>query len=185
LFIAIEGIDCSGKTTITKLIAKTTDFIPYKTPPKNIIQKRDEMDGQASPIEHYRFYLGGIDTASKEIWDLLAAGNNVVCDRYWLTTYVYHLVMGVSIDINDFSAITKPDLTVLLLVSNDIQAKRFLERGMSIGDRRMANRQHELAREYKKALSKFDIPQLIINTDYDSPTEVVEKIMTQVRAVAH
>ena len=85
-------------------------------------------------------------------------------------------------NIDDFSNITQPDLTVLLLVSKDIQAKRFLERGMSIGDRRMVNRQLELAREYKRAITRFEIPQLIINTDHNPPGDVVEKILTYTEA---
>ncbi|MCK5061923.1 hypothetical protein KAR28_05255 [Candidatus Parcubacteria bacterium] len=182
MFITIEGIDGSGKSTISKLFARQADSALYKTPPKNIISKRDEIDAKATPIDHYRFYLDGIYTASKEIWQFLASGKNVVCDRYWLTTYVYHIVMGVSVNINDFLSITQPDLTVLLLVSNNIQAKRFLERGMSIGDRRMINRQLELAREYKRALTNFKIPQLTINTDYDCPAEVVEKIQAHIDA---
>ena len=182
MFIVIEGIDYSGKSTASKLLAKQADFTLYKTPPKNISSKRDEIDAKASPIDHYRFYLDGIYTASKEIWELLALGKNVICDRYWLTTYVYHVVMGVSVNINDFSNIIQPDLTVLLLVSNNIQAKRFLERGMSTGDRRMINRQLDLAREYKRALTKFEIPQLIISTDYDCPAEVADKIQAHINA---
>ena len=182
MFITIEGIDCAGKSTISKLFAKQTDSVLYKTPPKNISLKRDEVDANASPADHYRFYLDGIYTASKEIWEFLASDKNVVCDRYWLTTYVYHVVMGWSVNIDDFSNITQPDLTVLLLVSKDIQAKRFLERGMSIGDRRMVNRQLELAREYKRAITRFEIPQLIINTDHNPPGDVVEKILTYTEA---
>lgn len=176
MFITIEGIDCTGKSTISKLFAKQTDSVLYKTPPKNISPKRDEVDAKASPADHYHFYLDGIYTASKEIWEFLAAGKNVVCDRYWLTTYVYHIVMGLPVNIDDFSNITQPNLTVLLLVSKDIQAKRFLERGMSIGDRRMINHQFELAREYKRAIAKFEIPQLIIDTDYNCPNDIVEKV---------
>jgi len=182
LFISIEGIDCSGKSTVSKLLVKQTDSVLYKTPPKNIILERDKVDAKASPIDHYRFYLDGIYTASKEIWEILASGKNVICDRYWLTTYVYHIVMGVSVNVDDFLNITHPDLTVVLLVSKDTQVKRFLKRGMSIGDKRMINFQSELAREYKRALSKLEIPQLIINTDYDFPVEVAEKIQAHINA---
>lgn len=176
MFIVIEGIDCSGKSTVSRMLAEQRDAILYRTPPKNIIAQRDEIDAKATPIEHYRFYLDGICTASKEIWEVLASGKEVVCDRYWLSTYVYHIVMEVFVNTDDFSGITKPDLTVLLLVSSDVQAKRFLERGMSIGDRRMSSRQFILAKEFKKAMVKLSIPQLIINTDHYCPAEIVDKI---------
>lgn len=182
MFIAIEGIDCSGKTTVSRLLAKQFGYVLYKTPPKNIVAERDAIDAKASPVDHYRFYLDGIYTASKEIWDILASGRNVVCDRYWLSTFVYHVVMGVSVNIDDFATITQPDLTVLLLVSSDVQAKRFLDRGMSVGDRRMINQQLSLASEFKRALSKYQMPQLVINSDHDCPAEVVEKIQTHINA---
>lgn len=182
MFIVIEGIDCSGKTTISKILAEQRGAILYRTPPNNIIAKRDEVDAKASPIEHYHFYLEGIHTASKEIWEFMASGKDVVCDRYWLSTFAYHVVMGVSVSLDDFVGITQPDLTVLLLVSNDVQVKRFLERGMSTGDRRMINRQLELAKEYKKAITKLTIPQLIINTDLPCPTEIVNKIQSFINA---
>jgi len=178
MFIAIEGIDCSGKSTVSKMLAKERNAILYRTPPKNIIARRDEIDAKATPIEHYRFYLDGIRTASREIWEVLASGKEVVCDRYWLSTYVYHVAMGVSVNTDDFTDIIRPDLTVLLLVSSDVQVKRFLERGMSIGDRRMSNRQLELAKEFKKAMAKFPIPQLIVNTDHHCPAEIVDKIQS-------
>ncbi len=180
MFISIEGIDCSGKSTVSKLLVKQIDSVLYKIPLKNIILERDEVDAKASPMDHYRFYLDGIYTASKEIWEILASGKNVICDRYWLTTYVYHIVMGVSVNVDDFLNIIHPDLTVVLLVSKNTQTKRFLKRGMSIGDKRMINFQSELAREYKRALSKLEIPQLIINTDYDFPVEVAEKIQAHI-----
>ncbi|MFH1745190.1 MAG: AAA family ATPase [bacterium] len=180
MFIVIEGIDCSGKSTASRLFAKENNYVLYKTPPKDIILERDRVDADASPLEHYRFYLGGIHTASRDIWELLASGKNVVCDRYWPTTYIYHKVMGVDVNIDDFSDVTKPDLTVLLLVSSEIQTRRFLDRGMSIGDRRMANSQIELAREYRRVLSQLGIPQLVINTDHNSPAEVVERIQADV-----
>ena len=180
MFIAIEGIDCTGKSTVSKLLAAQNDSVLYMTPPKSIYAKRDEIDAKASPFDHYRFYLDGVYTASKEIWDFLALGKDVVCDRYWLTTYVYHIVMGVSVNIDDFSNITQPDLTVLLLVSSDIQAKRFLERGMSIGDRRMINHQSELSHEYKRAITKIEMSRLVINTDRICPAEVVDKIQANI-----
>jgi dTMP kinase/UMP-CMP kinase 2 len=178
MFLAIEGRDCTGKTTVSKLF-NNLGFVSYKTPPKSISAKRDAIDANATPIDHYHFYLNGIQIASREIEQLLSVGKNVVVDRYWLSTYVYHVVMGLVVKIDDFSDIVKPDLTVLLTVSNGIQAKRFIERGMSIGDRRMINRQAELDSEYKKAVKKFVTPRMIISTDDSSPMDIFCKIKSE------
>ncbi len=176
IFIDIEGPDCSGKSAVSRLFAKETGWILRKTPHEELRGERHEVDAQATPKDHYMFYLDGIFKSSKDFAEILASGEKIICDRYWLTTYVYHLVMGVKVDINDFKGITTPDLTILLLVDKEVQAKRMLERGMSAGDRRMLNHQLEISQTYQEVLKKTGIPQLTINTSYLSQKEVVEKI---------
>lgn len=179
MFIALEGIDCSGKTTVTQLLAAQEGMVSYATPPKAFRQQRERVDAEASPEEHYRFYLESMKIASAEISALLGAGSSVVCDRYWLTTYVYHRVMGLQVNITDFADLIMPDLTVLLLVCPDIQAERFLQRGLSAGDRRMINVQAQLEREYINALADLKLRSCAINTDHLTPQEVVRKVQSE------
>lgn len=178
MFIVIEGVDCSGKSTVANLLAKRLNGVLYRTPPKTLLAERSRVDANARPEDHYRFYLKGLHLASLEIKHLLANNENVVCDRYWLTTYVYHKVMSVLVDLNDFADIIKPCFTALLLVSSDTQAKRFLERGMSAGDLRMINHQRELAKEYVRLLNFSGDPHIIIETDTILPVEVSKKVAT-------
>lgn len=98
MFIDLGGVDGAGKTTIARLLSKETGAVCYATPPKKLAGYRNKIDAEASPLEHYKFYLEGVRIASKEIWEMLAEGQNVICDRYWLTTYVYHKVMGVAVE---------------------------------------------------------------------------------------
>jgi thymidylate kinase len=177
LFIVIEGVDCSGKATVSKILADRLGAVLYKTPPKAISWNRDKIDAVASPMEHYRFYLNGIKIASGEIQSLIAAGKKVVCDRYMLTTYVYHIIMGVEVDLKDFADVIRPHMTFLLLVGRNEQAKRFLQRGMSIGERRIINRQQELAQGFLKSVAAISSPFLAINTDGQSPIEVAEQAL--------
>lgn len=177
MFIVIEGIDASGKTTVSKFLSKKINAIWYSTPPGKFKKKREGVDRVASPENHYRFYLAGINRASYEINNMLLFGNMVVCDRYWLSTYVYHKVMGVNVKLSDFSNIIKPDLTILLEVGKNEQVRRFRERGLSIGDRRMINKQDALNLEYLKSLSlKQNGQNFIVHTDNVSPEKIVEKI---------
>jgi deoxyguanosine kinase len=152
MFIVFEGVDASGKTTISKLLADCLGGVHYVTPPKRYLTQREEVDRNANAEEHFRFYLLGIREASAEIWELLSEGRIVVADRYWVSTYVYHVVMGAKVTRTDFSGIVLPNATVLLTVSPEVQAYRFVNRGMSAGDRRMLNQQEILAREFRKAL---------------------------------
>ncbi len=179
MLIVLEGIDCSGKTTATQLLAAQMGMVSYATPPSAFRKERNRIDADASPHDHYLFYLEGIRLASVEIKQLLSTGASVVCDRYWLTTYVYHTIMGLSVNIDDFKNLVLPDLTVLLLVGPDVQAKRFLQRGLSVGDRRMINVQRDLEQEYVRTLAHLQIHYFSVSTDHMAPQEVVRKIITE------
>jgi thymidylate kinase len=161
------------------LLATQQGMVQYATPPAAFRKERNRVDAEASPLDHYRFYLEGICHASADITNLLETGVSVVCDRYWLTTYVYHIVMGLEINAADFEGIVQPDLTILLLVSPDIQAARFLRRGLSTGDRRMINVQHQLERKYVQTLERMNIRSCMINTDNLMPQGVAQRIIAQ------
>jgi thymidylate kinase len=89
----------------------------YTTPPKKYLQMRERVDKSASPEEHYRFYRDGIYDSHDEIVALLRNGGKVISDRYWLTTYTYHQVMGVAVSRDDFASVIQPNLTVILTLN--------------------------------------------------------------------
>jgi thymidylate kinase len=182
MFIVFEGVDASGKTTVGRLLANHLEAVYYATPPKDFLARREEVDLNASPDDHYRFYLDGVRQASLEIWDLLAEGKTVIGDRYWATTYVYHLVMGAKVSRTDFEGIVFPDTTVLLTVSPEVQAYRLAQRGMSAGDRRMLNRQEVLSREFKKFLVSDGKSLVAIDASHLTPSEVMTQALAEIQA---
>jgi len=107
MFVALEGADGCGKTTLCDTLAERLGATAYVTPPKRYSQLREGIDRNAPADEHYRFYRDGIYDASDEIGEILENGGRVVSDRYWLTTFTYHRVMGVSVSKNDFASIVQ------------------------------------------------------------------------------
>lgn len=180
MFIVLEGVDCTGKSTTAKLLSESLQAVLYSTPPKSISGLRESIDKDAGPQEHYNFYAEGNRIASDEIREILLSGNSVVCDRYWLTTYIYHRVMGLAVKTSDFSNLVQPDLTVLLTVSAHVQARRFLERGMSAGDRRMLNSQAVLAHSYMASMPSIRGQKIIVDTDHLTPSEVVSVVKSHI-----
>lgn len=180
MLLVLEGTDGSGKTTVGKLIAENYGFEYYATPPEAFRAARTEMDQNATAEDHYVFYREAVYEASKELWDMLSSGKKVVCDRYWLTTYIYHKVMGLEVDPKDFEHIVQPDLTALLMVSPVQQLRRLDVRGLSAGDRRMMSKQEALAREYKRVVATFSKGVLAVSTDELTPSEVAARIMEAV-----
>jgi len=180
MFIVFEGVDASGKTTIARLLTNQLHAVYYQTPPKEFLSRREEVDLNASSDDHYHFYLDGIRQASAEILELLSEGKTVIGDRYWASTYVYHLVMGASVSREDFKQFALPDVTVLLVVSPDVQACRFTQRGMSAGDRRMLNQQETLGRDFKRILVAEQKQLITIDTSHLTPLEAVTRVLAKI-----
>ncbi len=177
MFVALEGADGCGKTTLCAVLAKRIGATAYATPPKRYLQMRERVDKNASAEEHYRFYRDGIYDASDEIGAILQSGGKVVSDRYWLTTYTYHQVMGVFVPKNDFASIVQPHLTVILALDHDVQMERMLHRGMSVGDRRVLDKQREIAKAFYQVVLELGTPFVVINTQRFSPDRCADIVV--------
>lgn len=163
MFIVLEGIDGSGKTSLSQILAEKIDGVAYATPPEKYRELRKKIDTQSSIQKHYEFYRDAVIEASTEIASLLVKGKSVICDRYWLTTLVYHRAGMMTLDGSDFSHLTKPDLTVLLLVSAEEQLRRSVNKVG--GGKNIAGKQLELTNLYWEALVASRDPFITINTD--------------------
>ncbi len=185
MFIVLEGHDGSGKSTLCPILAKKLNAIAYATPQKKFTEARYRVDRNASPEEHYAFYRNAIYEASAEIKAILERGENIVSDRYWLTTYIYHAVKGVAVRVDDFKGIILPDLTILLSVSSSsIQKSRVLAHGMSIEDQKMSEKQQTLAVAYYETVLKLEIPFLAIDTEMYSADECATVVETAAKVLA-
>ncbi|MDE2079641.1 MAG: hypothetical protein KGI73_04650 [Patescibacteria group bacterium] len=175
MIVVIEGVDGTGKSCISKLLAKALGAVLYSTPPERYLAERDDIDARAGASEHYRFYLQAVRDASVEIGKLKEAGRSVVVDRYWLTTAVYHRAMGVSVGLSDFEGILLPDATVYLSAASDVQRTRLIGRTPTAGDIRMWDLQEELRRNYEELLVVVE-RVIRVDTTYISKEEVVKRI---------
>lgn len=177
MFLSLEGADGCGKTTLCAILAERLEATVYATPPKKYLQLREKVDKNASADEHYRFYRDGIYNASDEIDAMLKNGSKVISDRYWLTTYTYHQVMGVSVSENDFASIVQPTLTVILALNHDVQIERMLHRGMSIGDYRVIDKQREIAVAFYQNAMALSIPFVVVDTQCFSPIRCADIVI--------
>ncbi len=175
--VALEGADGCGKTTLCSILSERLGAKAYATPPKKYLQMRKSVDEDASAEEHYRFYRNGIYDASDEVKAMLTNGGKVILDRYWLSTYTYHQVMDVAVSKDDFASIIQPDLTVILALNHDVQIGRMLHRGMSVGDRRVFDKQREIAEAFYQNALKLSIPFIVVDTQRFSPNQCADIVI--------
>lgn len=178
MFIVLEGIDGSGKSSLAELLAGKFGSVVYATPPEKYRKLRKQVDTGSSAQKHYDFYRDAVVEASAEIAILLSTGQSVVCDRYWLSTLVYHRAGGMILDGSDFSKLVQPDLTVFLFVSPEVQVTRLTNREGGGGN--IEGKQSELTNLYLQALADSKLPFLVINTDNFSLEQCGDIVSTAV-----
>jgi len=144
VFICIEGIDGSGKTTqarrlVRKLHLKGFDAI-YTTEPSSgkigrLVRSYvlDRKKRVPIALEALLFAADRVDHLETEIKPALESGKVVVCDRYVYSTLAYQGAMGLDPKwielINSFALV--PDLALFLDVPPNFVAKR-LKRKRSV-----------------------------------------------------
>jgi dTMP kinase len=175
-FICIEGIDGTGKTTISRLIAEKFNFKYYKTPggPFYDILKNTPSVLDLPPSARFHFFLSGIYYDSIAIGSILR-NNGVVCDRYIYSTITYHTVMGAEIpfSIHDIQ-INQPTHSFLLLADEHVRRRR-------VEDRKNNSHWDYKFDLHKKAESLLlDLSLIPIDTTKLSISEVVENILEKI-----
>lgn len=103
LFIVIDGIDCTGKTTLIyetarKLKERKIKYTIYKEP----------------LLESGVDYICNRIEKGKYLEDLLNRGYIILCDRYWGSTFVYNREVPLEHFIRHFNKGFKPDYEFIL-----------------------------------------------------------------------
>ena len=141
LFIALEGIDGSGKSTQAKLLAEKMTAAGHKV--YTTFEPTDGMIGKVlrsilkGTIKADHRVIAGLFLADRldhllndetGIVKKMQQGYTVITDRYYFSSYAYHgthMDMGWVIDANRMCAeILKPDLTIFIDVSPEIAMQR-------------------------------------------------------------
>ncbi len=116
-FIALEGVDGSGKTTTAAHLAERLNGVYVKTPSKRFQQIWESFDQPLkSNVARFFFYTTSLCETAEEIRRRLNDGLTVVADRWYASTLLYHeqlLGMNLSTTIGEL-LLPHPDFTFIL-----------------------------------------------------------------------
>ncbi|NXG61535.1 CMPK2 kinase, partial [Hemiprocne comata] len=137
--VIFEGLDATGKTTVTQSVKDILNATLLKSPPACISQWRTIFDDETASIKR-AFYAAGNYILASEIAKASTQAP-VIIDRYWHSTAAYTIATEINGKVQDLPPthdevyqwpedLLKPDLVLLLTVDPTERIRRLQHRGL-------------------------------------------------------
>ncbi len=190
LFIALEGIDGSGKSTQIKHLASHleaaghkvyTTFEPTDGPigrmVRDIFSGKMEVDHRVIAGLFIADRLNHLLNKSDGILKKLAEGYTVLTDRYYISSYAYHSVhmpMDWVIQANALSAeLLRPDLNVYIDIPPEVSMERINKGRTAVELYETLDNLKQVRDKYFEAFEKVKDEEKIFITHSDRAPELV------------
>jgi dTMP kinase len=201
LFIALEGIDGSGKSTQTKLLTEQLTAGGHKVystfePTNNQIGKliRDILRGNAKADHRViagLFVADRLDHLLNEEYGIvkkLEEGYTVIMDRYLFSSYAYqgaHMNIDWVIQANAMSAeILRPDVNIFIDVSPEVSMHRVHTNRESVELFETLDSLKLVRSKYMEAFEKQKDVENIFSVDGDrTPDQIAKDIWQKVQTM--
>jgi len=181
IFICIEGLDASGKTTQVRFLVEELNRrgfeAVYTTEPsrgeigrfirKRVLQRKGRVP---SVMEALLFAVDRIDHVEREIKPALKEGKIVVSDRYLYSSLAYQGAAG--LDLNWIREINRLALTPDLAIYIDVPPETVFER---IRRRRTVMEEMQTQRKVREVYMSLVKAGTLVLIDGNRPAEEVSK----------
>lgn len=144
MFIVLEGIDGSGKTSVNRALSERLrneglSVATISEPTELIRPLLSEMTGIKDPLALFLFFMADRMHHQSEIGKLLETNDIVICDRYLLSSFAYQGTLISDLNGSWDSTVKwmshvaehishMPDLTLFLDVEPRLSVKRIREK---------------------------------------------------------
>ncbi len=137
-FVTFDGLDATGKTTLTEMLHSRLDAVILKTPPEWIRPLRDTFNKQKVEMRFLYYAFGNLWVDRFILRPILDHGIEdkiVLQDRSWLSTLSAHELRGISkkwldMGVNLAKSSVKPDISLILHVDPEVRYERLMGRGI-------------------------------------------------------
>ena len=198
-FIVLEGIDGSGKSTQAEILAarlKKQGAHAYLTrePSDGVIGKllRRALSGELQMSEQVMAALFAADrlehltNAQTGVLRYLKNDTQVICDRYYLSTYAYQSVavdLDWTMELNKQAALmAKPDVHIFLDIAVDTALARIARNREHMDIYETKERLEETRTRYLEVIEKLkDTENIVIINAEQSPEEIARDIWESVK----
>lgn len=136
-FIALEGLDGIGKSTLVEQLAGVFFGTAMSTPGESLHGSRRVIMDDFSDDELAKalFYAASVSSQGRKVRKKVESGKWVFMDRYWASTIAYAKARGVTAELDQLrKSLILPDLTVLLLLDESERQSRLHARGATVED---------------------------------------------------
>lgn len=190
LFIALEGIDGSGKSTQVKLLTENLKnaghkvyytFEPTDGPVgsviRNIFNHRIEADHRTIAGLFVADRLDHLLNKANGIIKKLEEGYTVISDRYCFSSYAYqgaHMPLDWVIQANSLSTeLLRPDINIYIEITPETGMQRLNKGRSSIELFETIENLTLVTAKYEEAMEKLKSVEKIFKTDGNRPPEII------------
>ncbi|MCC7072537.1 MAG: radical SAM protein [Deltaproteobacteria bacterium] len=190
-FIVLEGLDCSGKSTIAEALARRLGGTALDTPGATLRSVRAKVHEGLGHDQNggVLFYLASVFAQGERARALTADGTAVVMDRYWLSSVGYGAARRADVDVASLALrVPPPDLTVLLTINEAERQRRLESRGCTREDAETLDpvfRDTVLRTMRAEQQPEHLRPSLEIDVTSKTVDEIVDVIARQIERLPH
>ncbi|XP_076605702.1 UMP-CMP kinase 2, mitochondrial [Chaetodon auriga] len=193
--IVVEGLDATGKTTLTESLKDTLGATLLRSPPQCLSPLRARFD-QEPPLIRRAFYaLGNYITAEQVGQE--GSKTPVIVDRFWHSTAAYAIATAVSGPLCNLPAegsevyrwpsdLLQPSLVVLLTLDPEERKRRLRDRGQGKTEEEQELDHNQLFRlKVEEAYRRISGPACVTVDASPSADQVLQQVQLLIRGKCH